>query len=119
MANFSERLQSTSQRLLSLYGQSITLTRETEGSYNTATGEATTTGSTSYSGWGNPGTYSKLELLKTNILESDIKLFFYSATRPKVGDSLTWDDESYRIINVETLNAQGNDCLYILQLRIG
>jgi hypothetical protein len=117
--SFSTRMQATAQRLLSLYGQTIAVVRTTLGSYNTDTGECTTLGTSTYSGWGNPGTYSELELLNTNILQSDIKLYFYSSTRPQIGDSLSWNDVDYRVQDVLTTSAQGSDCLYQLQLRVG
>lgn len=116
--SFSERMQIAASRLLSTYGQQVSVNRKTYGIYDPELGEAPVIDNTTYTGYGNPSEYNFLELLNTNILETDIKLFFYSSTRPKVGDLLTWEGVTRRIERVDIDSAQGNDCLYTLQLRI-
>lgn len=114
---FATRMQSTALNLLTKYGRSVTLTRVTEGTYNPETSDTGVSFTTTFSGYGHPSPYSVQELDNELILLTDIKLLFYSTTVPSIGDTASIDNLSYRVMSVQKLNAQGQNIVYILQLR--
>jgi hypothetical protein len=115
---FATNLRTVALNLLTNYGQSVSLQRVTEGSYNTSTSALATGTTTSYTGYGYPSPYNSTELANNDILSSDIKLLLFTTTLPLVGDVATIDTIVHRVLSVQRISAQGSDIIYKLQLRV-
>lgn len=118
--SFSTNLIATARRLLSTYGESISLTRVAEGAYNVADGTVAAGTTTNYSADGHPFNYSAEEVDDTTVRSTDLGLWLAKPTSetPAVGDTATVNSIVYRVVNVEQLRAQGTDVVYKLQLRL-
>lgn len=114
--SFSTNMQATALRLLTKYGSAVTVTRSTVSTYNDDGSVVAVV--SSFTGVGNSDKYSVLQVDNVNILATDIKFLFYSATEPKVGDVVTYLSVDYRVENVDIDITQGNKILYTLQLRV-
>lgn len=115
--SFATNMQTVASNLLTSYGRSITLSRVTEGAYDTATSSLTPGSTTSYSGYGHPSPYTTEEVDGSTVLIDDIKLLLYTSSTPLVGDTATLDSIVHRVISVQKLSAQGINIVYKLQLR--
>lgn len=117
--SLSTNLITTARTLLADYGESITLTRESEGTYSPTDGSFSGASSSSYSADGLPTQYSKFEIDETLVKSSDIRLILEKPTSvtPAVGDKCTIGGVEYAALNVTPIRAQGTDIIYILQLR--
>lgn len=118
--SFSTNLISVGRRLLQTYGEELTFTRTVEGAYNPAdgtTGAPTVTNFTAYSA---PFDYEADEIDDKTILKNDIGLWVEKPTteEPIVGDTVVLASETYKIVLVENLRAQGTNIVYKLQLRL-
>lgn len=116
--SFATNMQATALRLLKKHGSLVTVTRPVATTYDTTTSVLGFTTSASYTGYGNASPFSLMELANENIQMSDLKLLFYSTTRPAVGDIVTTSDAAYRVLNVDITNVNSSDIVYTLQLRI-
>jgi len=81
------------------------------------TGIATEAAPTTYSGVGHPSVYDVLFTNNTTVLDTDVRLLFYSTTAPVAGDIFTINSIEYTSIDVTKSRAQGNDIYFIVQLR--
>lgn len=115
--SFSSRLQATALRLLSEYGQSISVVRDVIGAYAVSTGTVTDSADTTYTGYGYTEDYNAYLIDNTVIKQQDVKLTFYSTTQPEVNDIFTVDGQGYTALNVQRVTAQGVNVVYIVQLR--
>lgn len=117
--SFSTNMIATARSLLNTYGESITLTRESEGTYSPTDGSFSGVSSSSYVADGFPDQYSKDEIDETLVRSSDIKLLLEKPTSvtPAVGDKCTINSTEYVVVAVATIRAQGTDIIYELQLR--
>lgn len=117
---FATNLIAVGRRLVRNYGESIELQRVAEGVYNPAAGTVATGTTTNYTAYGAPVDFNRDEVDNTSIRKSDVKLWLEKPTTvvPTIGDTATFNSITYRVVNVETLKAQGSDIVYILQCRI-
>lgn len=118
MGTFSTNLKSVANTLLTTYGQTISFVRWASSEYNTATGGVEPVSSTTFSGIGHLSTYRLDEIDGQTIQVNDIQAIVYSTTEPQIEDEATIDSVTYRVQNVEKLQAQGEAIVYRLQLRI-
>jgi len=118
--SFATNLTSVGRRLIQAYGESITLQRVVEGAYDVSDGSVAAGTTTNYTAKGHPSEYNNNEIDDTSIRKADIKLWLEKPTTqvPTVGDTATLNSETYRVIDVQNLRAQGVDVVYILQCRI-
>lgn len=118
--SFSSILITVARSLIQTKGEPITLQRVAEGSYNVADGTVASGTTTNYSAYGAPMMYQSREVDGTNIKASDVKLYLEKPTSvvPAVGDTVTFNSTTQRVINVEKLRAEGVDIMYILQCRV-
>ncbi len=109
----------TASRLLTRYGETVTVNAPDTGGYNPITGEPgdSEPGAT-YTGKGYPGRYQKSEINGTTIQSGDVRLILeLLSQRPQVGWTVTVDADTYRIMDVNPIRKTGADVLYICQLR--
>lgn len=114
---FASNLTATALRLLTNYGQSVSVVRDVIGAYAVSTGTVTDTGDTSYSGYGYPEAYQSSFIDNILVKQQDVKLTFSSTTTPAVDDIFTVGGIAYTALNVEKITAQGSNIIYIVQLR--
>lgn len=117
MGTFSDNMTATALRLLTAYGEAVSVTRDNITSFNPATGSITDASDTNYTGVGHPQDYAINEIDGTLIQQNDVRLIFYSTTVPVVNDIFTVNSKVYTALNVEQLRAQGANICYIVQLR--
>jgi hypothetical protein len=118
MGTFSDNLQSVSNTLLTTYGETISFVRWSTSEYNTTTGAVDPMTSTSFTGKAHPSSYRIEEIDGQTIQVNDIQAIVYTTTEPLIEDQATIDTVNYRVMNVEKLRAQGEDIVYLLQLRV-
>ena len=109
----------TASRLLTRYGETVTIETPETGGFNPITGEPSHgEPGTTYTGKGYPGRYQKSEVNGTTIQSGDIRLVLeLIAQRPQVGWTVTVDSGTYRIMDVNPIRKAGADVIYICQLR--
>lgn len=112
------RMQATSLRLLTKYGQVVTFSRTTQGTYVPSTGAVGSGTSSTYSAKVQPSEYTSEEIDNSSVLFGDIKLLTYSTTAPLVGDTVSLDGVVYRVESVIRLNVQGSTIVYRVQIRV-
>ncbi len=119
--SFKTRMQAVAQRLTETYGELCSFTRTVEGVFIPTTGETGAGTISTYTAYGHPGSYSIDEIDNSTALSTDIRLIIeLTSTRvvPLVGDVVSLNSTTYRVMSVNSLKAQGSDIAYILQLRI-
>lgn len=119
--SFATDLKSVGQDLLQQFGQSISFSRTTEGSFVPSTGDVAGESTVVYVAYGAPTNYSSREIDNINILESDLQLWVEANTSgyvPAVGDVANISGQVHRVLNVTKYQAQGIVAVYRLQVRI-
>jgi hypothetical protein len=113
-------MQGVSTSLLTQAGQSVTRTVVTVGAYNPATGEATTTTSTS-TRKGALLNYSKTseQYVRGNLVEiNDRKLLLDATAAVALTDIYTIQGEQYTVVSIKPTNPAGTDVLFELHVRL-
>ena len=114
---FTSNMAATTLRLLTNYGQAITVVRDVTGAYDSSAGTVTDSSDISYSGYGYPEQYASSLIDGVLVKQQDVKLTFSSTTSPAVNDIFTVSSVAYTALNVEKITAQGSNIVYIVQLR--
>lgn len=114
---FSSDLQSVALRLLTTYGEPVTVTRPNTPSINPLTGIAIELSPTTYNGFGQPEKSPNKFINNEVVFETDIQLSFYSTTMPTPGDIFTIGGINYTAVYVDNVRAQGQDIMYTVQLK--
>lgn len=118
MGAFSDGLTAVALKLLTTYGQDGTFRREVEGDYNPQTGDMGASTFTTFSGKVQPDQFMANEVDGTVIRRTDTKLLVNKTdTKPLIGDAVTFSGDTYRVVSVSSLIAQGSDIIYILAVR--
>ena len=109
----------TAARLLTQFGETVTVNAPETGGYNPITGApGDSEPGASYTAKAYPGRYQKSEINGTTIQSGDVRLILeLIAQRPQVGWTVTVDAETYRIMDVSPIRKTGGDVIYICQLR--
>ena len=115
--SFASNMAATALRLLTNYGQTVTVVRDVIGAYDSSAGTVTDSTDTSYSGYGYPEQYASSLIDGVLVKQQDIKLTFSSTTTPAVNDIFTVSSIAYTALNVEKITAQGSNVVYVVQLR--
>lgn len=120
--SFYIEMQSIADSLMSQYGQLVTLTHKTAGTYDPATGTAATTTTTEI-GRGVVFDYSRTkdglsQADGTLILQGDKKLLLspVGITAPKLDDTVIANSITFVIKNIKSLNPAGTVVMYECQL---
>jgi len=117
VGSFYDNLQKTATRLLTSKGQKVTFTRLVETSFNSGTGEKTTSDFV-YSGYGAAFDYKASEIDGSVIQRGDIRLMLEKTTlAPKIDDSAKIDTVNYRIMDVIKSSPAGTVTHYTCRLR--
>ena len=119
MGTFSDRMTQTARRLLTKYGQPVTAVKDNTSDVDPTTGTVTETPSdTTYQGYGYPSQFKDNQIDGTLIKRSDTRLIFATNTTPEVNDIITISGVTHTALNVQKINAQGNNIVYIVQCRV-
>jgi hypothetical protein len=116
-------MQAVSTSLLTQAGQSVTRTVVTVGAYNPATGEATTTTSTSTRkgallNYGEAGRVSERNV-RGNLVEiGDRKLLLDATGAVALTDIYTIQGEQFTVVSIKPTNPAGTDVLFELHVRL-
>ena len=103
--------------MLTKHGQAVTITRQTTGAYDPATGSATIV-ETTQSGVGALFDYAAADIDGTLIKQNDKKLLLNAiATAPLLNDKVTVNTTIYNVVNIKELNPAGTAVMFELALR--
>lgn len=121
--NFYERMQQTANKMLKGKGQSLTLTRQTAGAYNTSLGAATVT-TTTQAAYGAVFEYGYENIDGTLIKAGDKQLLLSalntsgaSLTAPALNDTVTIGGVVYTITQIKPMSPAGTVVMYDCNLR--
>lgn len=121
--NFYDRLQATANRLLKGKGQTVTITSQTVGDYDPATGSAPVTASTQ-TGWGAVFEYTNKNIDGTLIIAGDKQLLLSAINSagillatPQVNDTVTIGGQVSTIKQIKPLNPAGTALLFDCNIR--
>lgn len=112
------KLSASARRMLAKYGQSMTLTRQTPGAYDPATGKVANTSTTTIDKGVIFPYADGLSLIEGSLIQrGDQQVFINIATAPLPSDKLTVGTTVYNVINVKEIAPAGTAVLYELQCR--
>lgn len=123
MADFTKQIN-TAYKLISKNGRLITITQETKGDYDTATGSVGAGTSSSYSFYGItlPATLGRIESFEVRFVEDsslinrEVRFLMLAAKdagfAPKPTDTVSLDGNTYSIIGVTRVSINGQDIVY-------
>jgi len=114
------RTAGTAKRLLTRFGQVVTVMREVAGGYDPTTGTVVPGSSEGYSIKGAVMNYRTQDVDGTRVLQSDKRILLApdAAFAPKPGDRVTLADTTVlTVISVRETNPAGTAVLYELQVR--
>lgn len=115
----SDRFLALSDRLLTLFGQSVTFTRVAQGTFDPSSGETATPTTTNYTVLVAPRDYNAFERTLESIEQGDISLIVQKpSTVPELDDKVTIRSKTYSIVNVDTVSVNGVDIIYRLQMTV-
>ncbi len=112
-------LQTKATNLLKNNGQEITFTYTSGEDIDPATGVVSDAGSiTTVTGYGAATRYRNIEIDGDAILASDLRLICNSvSSEPQVGWNVSVNSDSFRVMEVESVNPAGTNVIYICQIR--
>lgn len=129
MSGFHNRMRSLTTRRLGLgsggMGAPATLHKISKGVYNPHTSKIEGAGVVDYQGSGLRVNYTTFEYRDTTIQKNDYKLYvcpvladgITDCPAPTIGDTITFDNDLYKVINLEAWNASGLACGWKCQMR--
>tara|TARA_R110000868_G_scaffold309284_1_gene570639 strand:+ start:369 stop:719 length:351 start_codon:yes stop_codon:yes gene_type:complete len=109
------KMQTTALSLLTKFGRELTFTRTADGSYNPATGKTSQTTS-SFSKYCAVFDYNDRERGGESIQAGDRRIVAEQYAY-QIGDKVSIDSESYRIVSIETTKPSATAVLNNLQIR--
>ncbi len=112
----TSRMTATALRLLTAYGQAITVVSLIN-DFNPMTGDAVEDDTDSYTGFGYPSNYNRRDIDGELIRADDILLIFSSTTIPKVNDVFTVGAKVMTALAIQVITVSGSDVVYKIQLR--
>jgi len=121
---FYSKMQATANRLLKGKGQSITLSRQTAGAYNVATGTAAVT-VTTQTAYGAMFEYGDKNIDGVLIQEGDKQLLLSALNSagtalvaPALNDTVLIDSVTYTITRINPLSPAGTTVLFDCNIRV-
>ena len=121
---FYAKMQATANRLLKGKGQSITLSRQTAGAYNVATGTAAVT-TTTQTAYGAMFEYGDKNIDGTLIKEGDKQLLLSAINSagtalvaPALNDTVTINTVVYTVVRIKPLSPAGTTVLFDCNIRV-
>ena len=110
-----EKTQATALKLLKRFGEEYTFTRTTDGAYNPATGKTSQSSST-FTKFCAIFDYNDRERTLESIQAGDRRVIAENYAY-QVGDKVSINSESYRVVSVEEINPNGTRVINTLQVR--
>lgn len=118
MADFYSGLAAVATRLLDTYGQTVTFSRETGGSFDPVLGVYSGQSTSTFTGSGAAFDFNRSEIDGEIIQRGDIRLMLEAVdTKPIIGDACTVNGVDYRVMSVMESSPGGTVTHYELQLR--
>jgi hypothetical protein len=121
---FYAKMQATANRLLKGKGQSITLSRQTAGAYDPATGTAAVT-TTTQTAYGAMFEYGDKNIDGTLIKEGDKQLLLSALNSagtalvaPALNDTVTINTVVYTVVRIKPLSPAGTTVLFDCNIRV-
>jgi hypothetical protein len=121
---FYAKMQATANRLLKGKGQSITLSRQTAGAYNVATGTAAVT-VTTQTAYGAMFEYGDKNIDGVLIQEGDKQLLLSALNSagtalvaPALNDTVTINTVVYTVVRIKPLSPAGTTVLFDCNIRV-
>ena len=116
--SFYSSLAATALRLLQDKGQSVSLSRETGGTFDPILGSTSGATTTAWTGYGAAFDYKSAQVDGVMVIKGDIRLLLEAVdTTPEMGDRATVDSIDYQVISVKETSPGGVVVMYELQLR--
>ena len=109
-------LATTAAELISEFGMSVTITRDTR-TTDPVTGAVTGDAPTTYTPKGIVRRYDDRLIDGTRILASDRELVLDNTVEPIASDKLTIDGEQWDIVTISDANPAGTPIVYFVQVR--
>lgn len=118
MADLYTRMASTAARLITKYGGSITLVRETGGSFNAVTGATVAGSDASVTTTGVLKMFPDSMIDGSRILASDRMVIIDNTQEPQPSDKVTVLGENWSIVDIKTVKPNGATAvIYYLHVR--
>jgi hypothetical protein len=121
---FYSKMQATANRLLKGKGQEITLTRQTAGAYDPATGTAAVT-TTTQTAYGAMFEYGDKNIDGVLIQEGDKQLLLSALNSagtalvaPQLNDTVTINTVVYTVVRIKPLSPAGTTVLFDCNIRV-
>ena len=114
------RPAATAKRLLTRFGQPVTVMREVQGGYDPTRGEVIPSSAEGYTGHGAAMSYANRDIDGTLILRGDVRVLLSpdAAFEPKPGDKVTLADTTVlTVINSRATKPAGMAVLFEVQCR--
>lgn len=115
--SFASDMKQIASELISEFGETLAITRESEGVFDATTGNVAVSSTQVFHVKANVSSYSDKEIDGNSILSTDMKLLVYSDTAPAVGDTVEINDVVYRIMSVQPVRTQATNIVYRCQIR--
>lgn len=97
---------------ISKYGSPITITRSGNSEYDATTNTYTDSG-TELSGFAIQSNFNQRDIDGTNIRMGDVLFMACLNGRPMTNDSISFNGNTYTVVNVRPLNLDGNTDIYV------
>lgn len=118
MADFDyAKMAATAKRLLTRFGNTVSIVRTTGGTYDPVTGAETPGTETTYAPKGVLLKYPDRLIDGTRILQSDRKLILDDTIVPVADDKPVVQGEEWNIQNIMTISPAGTPIVYEVQVR--
>lgn len=115
--SFYSNLSATAKRLLAKYGQIVTVSRQSGGTFDPITGAVTGDTQTTFTPNVAVFDYETIQVDGKSIQVGDKRLIMESTTAPKIGDIITLSDGDMTCVDFSTLAPGGEVVIYELQIR--
>jgi hypothetical protein len=116
--SFTTNARAAAVKLLTKFGQTVTFTYSSSETYTIATQTNAKTPAT-FTGKAVSTNYIKTEIDGSSIQQGDIRLLVENTTvAPVTDNTVVIDTITYRVMDVESINPNGSNIMYICQLRI-
>lgn len=113
-----ESLKKTASKLIANFGADSVISREDGGRYKPEFGSMSSGIPITFTAKSVRAQFSIAEKASSAVQDADVKMLLESGKGiPAIGNQLTFDNVSYRIMDVTTISPSGTDVYYELHLR--
>jgi hypothetical protein len=115
--SFYSNMAATALRLVTKYGQSITLTRPTGGTFSPTTGAETGGTTTTITGYGAAVPWEKTAT-DQNVNNDLMVILEATSTAPAINDTCTINSVAYKVVSIDIISPAGTVVAYVLRCRL-